>query len=139
MSRSFLREVVLRSPPWVILGGQVGSPGAVVIVAAAAFLSDLGERVADHRVAVQKDRTVAANLVETRPERSRVGIRHDPLIAPAFCVGELLEAHAVDRDAPEPLDGPLDSGDDLRSGFFSRHQEAHDTDAFSNTFILNSA
>ena len=41
--RSFRRELVLRSPPWVILGEQVGSPGAVVIVAAAAFLSDLVE------------------------------------------------------------------------------------------------
>ena len=48
MSRSFRRELVLRSPPRVILGEQVGSPGTVVIVAAAAFLS---------------------NLVETRPRR----------------------------------------------------------------------
>ncbi len=48
MSRSFRREFVLRSLPRVILDEQVGSPGAVVIVAASSFLS---------------------NLVETRPRR----------------------------------------------------------------------
>ena len=94
MSRSFLREVVLRSPQRVILGGQVSSPGAVVIVAAAAFLSDLGERVAGHRVAVQKDRTVAAYLVETRPRR----LKRFPVMlrAPSREFAVLFNLHAQD-------------------------------------------
>ena len=117
-NRLVLWELVLLSPPWVILCEEPGSPVTVVGVSGAAFLPDLGKRVTDYRVAVEKDGTVAAELVETRPERSRVGVRYDPFIVLPLCIGEPVKTHAVDSDAREPLDGPFNSGDNLWRGFF---------------------
>ena len=104
---------MLFCPAWVIICEEFGSPASVVGVSGAAFLSDFGKRVTNHRVVVEKDWTVAAEFVETRPERFRVGIRYDPPIVLPFSVSEPFKTYAVDRDTPEPLNGSFDSGDDL--------------------------
>ena len=116
-SHGHLPQPISLKPERMLVLEERGRPSAVVAVPAAAFNADFGIVVTIHRVTIQIQWAVGAELVEPSPKRRCVRLLDQDAFDSSIGPGDPLDSDPGHGDRAQPTHRALDRRNDLRRGF----------------------